>query len=86
MQILAQSKELYRAINTDLAIMIESKAKKDGVKQFIFPSSAIIYGQSSPANTSCEITENTLPSPSNFYGDSKVQAEIGLRSLAGGDF
>ena len=36
----------YYAINTELAIETAKKAKTDGVKQFVFMSSAIIYGDS----------------------------------------
>ena len=41
-------KAKYYAVNTDLAIECAKKAKADGVGQFIFMSSAIIYGDSAP--------------------------------------
>ena len=43
-----EGKELYRKVNTELAIETAKKAKAAGVKQFIFMSSAIVYGASSP--------------------------------------
>lgn len=75
-------KKKYYAINTDLAIETCAKAKKDGVKQFVFMSSAIIYGDSAPYGKKKIITRETEPSPSNFYGDSKWQADKGVRALA----
>lgn len=79
-------KKKYYAINTDLAIETCKKAKDSGVKQFVFMSSAIIYGDSAPYGVPKRITKNTEPKPVNFYGDSKWQADKGVRALAGDDF
>lgn len=76
-----ERKAFYYKINTDLAIETAAKAKADGVPQFIFMSSAIVYGDSAPIGKAKHITRDTPVSPANFYGDSKVQAEIGLRKL-----
>lgn len=75
-------KRNYYAVNTDLAIEVAKKAKADGVRQFIFMSSAIVYGDSAPIGKSKIITRDTPYHPSNFYGDSKVQAEKGIIPLA----
>lgn len=75
-------KRKYYAVNTDLAIDVAKKAKSEGVKQFIFMSSAIVYGDSAPIGVEKMIGRNTPYSPANFYGDSKVQAEKGLLPLA----
>ena len=72
----------YYAINTDLAIETATKAKREGVNQFVFMSSAIIYGDSAPYGKKRRITKETEASPSNFYGDSKWQADKGVRALA----
>ena len=79
-------KRQYYAVNTDLTIEIAQKAKLDGVKQFIFMSSAIVYGDSAPVGKSKVITKDTLCNPANFYGDSKVQAEKGILALADENF
>ncbi len=76
-----ERKAFYYKINTELAIETAAKAKAEGVPQFIFMSSAIVYGDSAPIGKSKHITRDTPVSPANFYGDSKVQAEIGLRKL-----
>lgn len=73
--------KLYYAVNTDLTVETAKKAKADGVKQFIFMSSAIVYGDSAPIGKSKVITRDTPVSPANCYGDSKVQAENGIRPL-----
>lgn len=78
--------KLYYSVNTDLTIETAKKAKADGVKQFIFMSSAIVFGESAPIGRSKIITAETKPSPANAYGDSKLQAEIGLSELCGESF
>mgnify|MGYP000851204771 CR=1 FL=1 len=72
-------KDLYYKVNRDLAIETAKKAKAEGVKQFIFMSSIIVYGDGS--KTKKVITKETVPAPNNFYGDSKLQAEIELKKI-----
>lgn len=74
-------KTLYYKINTELTVETAKKAKADGVRQFIFMSSAIVYGESAPVGKTKVITKDTPVSPTNFYGDSKVQAENGILAL-----
>lgn len=81
-----ERKSIYYKVNTDLAIETAEKAKAEGVKQFVFMSSASVYGESAPIGKSKRITKDTQPSPANYYGDSKVQAEKGLELLKGDDF
>lgn len=76
-----ERKALYYKINTDLTIETAKKAKKDGARQFIFMSSAIVYGDSAPIGKRKIITKDTIPQPANFYGDSKLQAEKGILPL-----
>lgn len=76
-----EKEKLYRSVNTDLTIETAKKAKADGVKQFIFMSSAIVYGESSKIGKKKVITKETPVSPANCYGDSKVQAELGITPL-----
>jgi nucleoside-diphosphate-sugar epimerase len=74
-----KKKELYFKVNRDLTIETAKKAKNEGVKQFIFMSSIIVYGDSSSTKRVIDI--NTIPAPSDFYGDSKLQAEQGIKKL-----
>lgn len=76
-----EKEKLYYSVNTDLTIETAQKAKADGVKQFIFMSSAIVYGNSAPLGKEKIITKDTPVSPANCYGDSKVQAENGILPL-----
>ena len=69
-------REKYYTVNTDLAIAVGKKAKAEGVKEFIFMSSMIVYGDSAPYGSQKIINENTVPSPANFYGDSNLQADV----------
>jgi len=79
-------KDLYYKVNRDLAIETAKKAKEDGVKQFIFMSSIIVYGDSAHINKKRVIDKNTKPQPSNFYGDSKLQAEQRILALESESF
>lgn len=78
--------KLYYEVNTKLTIRTAMKAKKSGVKQFIFMSSAIVYGDSAPIGKKKMITKDTPVKPANCYGDSKVKAENGLRKLEDENF
>lgn len=77
-----EQKDLYYKINTKLAVSVAQKAKREGVKQFIFMSSMIIY-------LGCKekvISTKTKPIPLNVYGDSKWQAEKRIRKMEDDSF
>lgn len=71
---------LYYKVNRDLAIEVAKHAKENGIKQFIYMSSRIVYRvcRSLKGNVT---TPETQPDPNDFYGDSKLQAENGLHEL-----
>ena len=71
---------LYYQVNRDLTIAIAKHAKEAGVKQFIFMSSMIVFHESQSLKAEV-LTRDTQPNPNGFYGDSKLQAEIGLKEL-----
>lgn len=75
--------DLYYQVNTDLTETIAKKAKDEGVHQFVFMSSMIVYGDASNAQM---ITHGTKPNPTNFYGNSKLQAEKKLALLEDDNF
>ena len=79
-------KAKYYEVNCDLAEKTALKAKAEGVKQFIYMSSVIVYGESAPVGKQKRITKETELKPANFYGDSKVQAEKHLTLLADTNF
>lgn len=81
-----ETKEKYYAVNTDLTVEVAKKAKAEHVKEFIFMSSMIIYGESTPYGKKKMIDEHTVPAPGNFYGDSKLQADVAVRELADNSF
>ena len=76
-----EQKQEYYAVNCDLAREAAEKAIADGAKQYIYLSSIIVYGDSSNSKKPVHITAKTKPAPSNFYGDSKWQAEQKLQEL-----
>lgn len=81
-----EKEKLYYEVNTDLTITADQKAKADGVRQFIFMSSAIVFGDSAPIGKRKAIDKNSKPSPANCYGNSKLLAEKGLSALKDNDF
>ena len=64
---------LYDKVNYELTVDIAEKAKKKGVKQFIFMSTMAVYGKSEG-----EINGNTPLQPKTLYGESKLKAEKAL--------
>ena len=74
--------DLYYRINCGMTLEVAQKARKEGVPQFVYFSSVIVYGDSGSLGKPKVITADTKPQPANFYGDSKWQAEQGLQSLA----
>lgn len=82
----ANQEALYYKVNTDLTIELALKAKAEGVKQFIFMSSMIVYGASSKIGETKVITRETIPEPINFYGNSKLLAEKGILQLQSDNF
>ncbi len=84
--------QLYYDVNCKLAKELAEKAKKDmaeanaktGEKrnmQFVFLSTMSVYGK-----VLGRITAETAPSPTNFYGKSKLAAEEALQELASENF
>ncbi|PRO65834.1 NAD-dependent epimerase/dehydratase family protein [Alkalicoccus urumqiensis] len=73
--------ELYYQVNRDLTVEVAKKAKREGVNQFIFMSSIIVYGKDQTT-----IGRHTIPTPDNFYGRSKLEAEESLNKMQSQDF
>ena len=70
-------KDIYYKVNRDLAIAIALKAKKDGVKQYIYMSSILIYNGIKEKT----IDNNTTPKGKGYYADSKYQADLALQKM-----
>ncbi len=73
---------LFEKVNVHLAVETAKKAKAEGVRQFIFMSSASVYGLVAPVGKLVMITEDTPIAPVDNYGLSKAKAEEGLLALA----
>lgn len=76
----------YEAVNTRLPYEIALKAKEEGVKQFIFLSTAAVYGIRSKIGEDTVITAQTPIAPTDLYGRSKAEAEKCLRTLEDENF
>ena len=78
--------EMYDRINHRLAVETARKAKAEGVRQFLFLSSASVYGLDAPVGKAVMITKDTPLNPKDNYGISKKNAEEGLRNLQDAQF
>lgn len=76
-----KNRHLYYKVNRDLAYNVAKKAKRDGVKQFIFLSSMSVYGL-----LEGNINKDTKENPNNAYGQSKLEAEYLIKTLADNEF
>lgn len=82
----ANMEELYYKVNRDLAIDIAEKAKSENVGQFIFMSSIIIYGKDGRIGEKFVITGDTPYQPVDFYGRSKLEADLAISSMDAENF
>lgn len=78
--------DLYYKVNRDLPIEVAKKAKAEGVKQFIFMSSMIIYGADGKIGQFKIIKEDTSKVPIDFYGRSKLEADEAIQKLSDENF
>jgi len=78
--------ERYDRINHLLAVETARKAKNEGVGQFLFMSSASVYGLSAPVGKMVAITKDTPLNPTDNYGISKMRAEESLAQLRDENF
>ncbi len=76
-----ENRHLYYEVNRNLAIALASKAKQDGVKQFIYLSSMSVFGK-----VEGYITKDTPTNPVNAYGESKLEAERQIMAMASANF
>ena len=67
----------YRRVNTDYPKELAMRAKKRGVKQFVFISSIAVHGENSEY-----VDEDTLCHPTTAYGKSKLEAEEILLAMS----
>ena len=72
---------LFYKINTDYAVNLCSLSKEAGVKQYIYMSSMNVFGDTSECIKSRE-QEN----PKNFYGKSKLLADLRIHAMEDDSF
>ena len=70
----------YRYINVDCSLNLARQAACAGVRRFIYLSSIKVNGEFT--NSGRPFTAEDTPSPQDFYGVSKYEAELGLRAIA----
>lgn len=70
----------FRRVNVSGTLNLARRAAAAGVKRFIFLSSIKVNGESTMPG--CPFCEDDIPTPQDYYGISKYEAEVGLRRLA----
>ena len=70
----------FRAVNVDGTLNLAHQAARAGVKRFVFISSIKVNGESTPPGRA--FTEADAPNPQDAYGQSKHEAEQGLRQIS----
>jgi len=70
----------FRAVNVGGTLNLARQAAAAGVKRFVFISSVKVNGESTQPGRA--FTESHAPDPQDAYGQSKHEAEQGLRQLA----
>ncbi len=68
--------DLLADVNFQGTIRLARKAQESGVKKFIFLSSVSVYG------SSCDISDNSIPSPNNIFSEIKYKTECELQKIA----
>jgi nucleoside-diphosphate-sugar epimerase len=71
---------VFRAVNVEGTLNLASQAAAAGVKRFVFISSVKVNGESTAPGRA--FTEADAPNPLDAYGQSKYEAELGLRQLS----
>ena len=70
----------FRRVNVDGTLNLAHQAAAAGVRRFVFVSSVKVNGESTPPGRA--FTEADAPNPQDAYGQSKHEAEQGLRQLS----
>jgi nucleoside-diphosphate-sugar epimerase len=70
----------FRAVNVEGTLNLARQAAAAGVKRFVFVSSVKVNGEDTPPGRA--FTESEAPNPQDAYGQSKHEAEQGLRQLS----
>jgi nucleoside-diphosphate-sugar epimerase len=76
----ADSLTAFRAVNVDGTLNLARQAAAAGATRFVFISSVKVNGESTQLGRA--FTETDAPNPQDAYGQSKHEAEQGLRQLS----
>ena len=80
------SYSLFNRVNYELTVEVATKAKNDGISQFVFMSTMAVYGLEGSIKNIQVIHRNTLTKPKTFYGITKLKAEEEIRKLQSNGF
>jgi nucleoside-diphosphate-sugar epimerase len=75
----ASPNQAFQQSNVELTRVLANAASRAGIGRFVFMSSAGVLGRSSPIGG---FTDESVPAPHNAYTESKLEAEMMLRSTS----
>ncbi len=78
-EVSVESRNEYRLINVDSTLNLAKQAAAAGVKRFIYMSSIKVNGETTYENP---FRPDDEPEPCDLYGQSKREAEIGLKAIS----
>lgn len=76
----ADPQTAFRLLNVDCTLRLARQAAAAGVKRFVFVSSIKVNGETTLAGE--PFAASDAPHPSDAYGHSKLEAELGLQQIA----
>lgn len=72
--------EAFRVANVEGSVRLARQAAAAGVRRFVYMSSVKVNGEQTAPG--CRFAESDSPAPSDAYGVSKAEAEVGLMAVA----
>ena len=72
----------FRRVNVQGSLALARQAQQAGVRRFVFVSSVKVHGEATPPGV--PFRADDTPHPQDAYGQSKLEAETGLRELLRG--
>lgn len=80
-KITSNMKDIFFAVNRDMSIEVAKWAKEHGVRHYIQFSSMNVYGD----YVDC-LKDRSAVAPTSFYGESKLEGDVGVQRLADQNF
>jgi len=82
----AHAKSEYDRLNTQMPLALARNARSSGVRRFVQISSVAAIASTSGDTDGDVLDDTSEPTPSTYYGKSKLAADLAIADIASGDF